>query len=240
MKKIILAFSALLSLTVAVAQAPKTKKNTNLTSTSGDHVVLQLSADFWGGVPDSIKTHQKSLSRGANIYFMLNKPFKSNPSYSVAFGAGVGTSSMYFKNYNVNIKSTATKLPFSSLDSTDRFKKYKLTTAYLEIPIEFRYTKDPSNPNKSFKAAIGVKVGTLVNVHTKGKTLQNKSGTTINTYTEKETNKRYFNGTRIAATARVGYGIFSVFGSYQLTNLLKDGVGPDLKPFQVGICISGL
>jgi hypothetical protein len=240
MKKIVFVLIACATLTNVSAQNKKNTSKADVVSGTGDHVMLQLTTDYWAGIPDSIKSYRKGISRGLSVYFMLNKPFKANPKFSAAFGLGVGTSNMYFKNYTINIKSTAAKLPFTSLDSADRFKKFKLSTAYLEIPVEVRYVNNPAKTNKSFKFAIGVKVGTLLNVHTKGKTLQNKSGGTINAYTEKETNKRFFNSTRVAGTARIGYGNFSLFGSYQFTNLLKDGVGPELKPFQIGLCISGL
>ena len=240
MKKIALVFIAFTSVTTLFAQDKKANKKIDLASRAGDHIVLQLSSDRWSGIPDSIKNHQKNLSRGANIYVMLDKPFKGNPRFSAAFGIGVGTSNMYFKNYSIDIKSTATKLPFNSLDSADHFKKYKLTTAFLEVPVELRFTAHPEKGTKSLKAALGVKVGTLLNAHTKGKTLQNKSGGTANAYTEKESNKRFFNSTRLSVTGRIGYGNFSLFGSYQINNLLKDGVGPQIKPFQVGISLSGL
>ncbi len=240
MKKIVFAFIAFTAVTTVCAQNKKSTSKADVTNAAGDHFMLQLSSDSWIGAPDSIKSRNKGLSRGLNVYVMLNKPLKNNPQFSAAFGVGVSTSHMYFKNYNIDVKSTAAKLPFISLDSTDRFKKYKLSTAYLEIPVEFRYVSNPEKSNKSFKFAIGVKIGTLLNVHTKGKTLQNKSGNNINAYTEKETNKRFFNSTRVAGTARIGIGNFSLFGSYQFTNLLKSGVGPDLKPLQIGLCISGL
>jgi Outer membrane protein beta-barrel domain len=139
-------------------------------------------------------------------------------------------------------KITATKstLPFLRTDTGNNYKKYKLATAYLEIPLELRFTANPSNPNKSIKGAIGIKLGTLLNAHTKGKTLQNSAGTKINAVTVKENSKSYFNGTRIAATARVGYGIFSLYGSYGLTSLFKDGVAADTKLIQIGLTISGL
>ena len=74
----------------------------------------------------------------------------------------------------------------------------------------------------------------------KEKTLLSAAGTTLNSYTEKENSKRFINGTHFMATARVGYGIFSLFGSYQLNRFLKDGAGPAIKLYQVGLTISGL
>ncbi len=240
MKKVILAAIIFFTAVTTNAQKKKDWSKVDLANRAGDHIMLQLSSDRWTGAPDSINNRFKGLSRGLNLYIMLDKPFKGNPRLSAAFGIGVSTSSMFFKNTNVDVKSTASRLPFTNLDSSNRFKKYKLAIAYLEVPIELRFCADPENDKKSIKAALGVKVGTLLNVHTKGKTLQDKSGRTLNAYTEKESSKRYFNGTRLSLTARVGYGNFSLFGSYQVNNLLKDGVGPEIKPFQIGICLSGL
>jgi hypothetical protein len=238
MKKLLFIVFALL--TVSAASAQEKKKKGGFMNRTGDHLMLQLTSDHWTGVPDSIKSHMKGFARGANIYVMLDQRFKSSPQWSVAFGLGVGTSNMYFKNMTVDIKSKTATLPFRAVDSVDHFKKYKLTTAYLEIPLELRFTFDPENESKSIKAALGVKVGTLLNVHNKGKILLDKNGASLNSYTAKETGKGFFNSTRLAATARIGYGNFSVFGSYQLNNIFKDGVAADMKLFQIGLNLSGL
>ena len=236
----------LLSLTVlffASTQAQdngKISRKINISSRPGDHIMIQLSSDHLTGMPDSISNHQSGFSKGINAYVMLDKPFKSSPKYSIGIGIGVGSSNIAFKNINIDVKSTATKLPFTPTDSTNHFKKYKLSLSYLEVPFELRYTSDPLNSNKSLKAAIGLKVGTVINAHTKGKDLQNKNNGLIASYIEKENSKKYFNGTRFMATARVGYGIFSLFGAFQLNSVLKDVAGAPMKLYQVGITISGL
>lgn len=140
----------------------------------------------------------------------------------------------------VDIASISAILPFRAVDTTERFKKFKLSTTFLEIPLEFRFSANPVTPGKSIKVAFGIKAGTLLNAHTKGKTLQNASGKTINDYTRKETSKRFFNTTRLAATGRLGYGNFSLFGAYNLTGIFKDGVAPDVKLMQIGLTLSGL
>lgn len=212
-----------------------------LTNRAGDHFLFQLSADKWTNMPDSIKSHQSGFSKGFNAYIMTDKPFRNSPQYSVAFGVGYGSSNIQFRKMQVDVKNNARpNLPFVALDSSDHFKKYKLHLGYLELPVELRYSSNPLTPSKSWKVAIGAKVGTLINAHTKGKELENKNNTTINTYTQKESSKKFFNTTRLSATARVGYGIFSLFGSYQVTGVLKDAAGPDMKLIQFGITLSGL
>ena len=205
---------------------------------SSDHFVAQFGYTTWQGAPDSIATG--GFSRTANVYLMLDFPFKTNPSWSVAIGVGMGTDNMYFDKGSVEITGTSTDLRFRNLQDTSHFKKYKLATAYAEAPVELRYRTNPDNDRRSVKAALGVKVGTLLNAHTKGKTLEDKSGNTINDYKVKEFSKRYFNSTRIAATARLGYGHFTLFGSYALTPLFKEGQAPLIRPLTIGLTLSGL
>jgi len=239
MKKII--FTAFITACSLASIAQKKDWKKEIIDRPSDHIMLQLTSDHWTGVPDSIKSHMSGLSRGLGLSIMFDKPFKTDPHWSVAFGVGVNGSSMFFKNMSVDINATGVnKLPFTNLDSTNHFKKYKLVTAFLEVPVELRYIFSPQKENKSWKAALGLKVGTLINVHTKGKTLQDKNGNAINAYTEKVSKKTFFNSNRVMATARVGIGHFSLVCNYQLSGLLKDGVGADMKPYQIGLCISGL
>lgn len=239
-KIVLLSISILLFGSIQAQNNGKISRKLDLNNRPGDHLMIQFSSDHWTGMPDSISRHQSGFSRGFNAYLMLDKPFKSSPKFSLGIGIGVGTSNITFKRMNVDIKSTATKLPFTAVDSTNHFKKYKLSLSYLEVPLEFRYSSDPLNSNKSWKIAIGLKAGTLINAHTKGKDLQSKNNTLISSYTEKENSKKYFNGTRFMATGRIGYGIFSFFGAYQLNNVLKDFAGAPVKLYQVGFTLSGL
>jgi hypothetical protein len=239
MKQILFLVLAVTFISTAFGQTKKDWSKV-AASSAGDHFMISISKDGWVGAPDSISNRMGGFSRGLNIAFMLNKPFKSDARWSVAFGLGVSHSSIFFKSTNVNLKSAATKLPFSNLDSTNHFKKYKLANTYVEAPIEIRYTADPVNEKKSWKFALGLKVGTMINAHTKGKTLENKTNTALEYYTQKESKNTFFNSTRLAATARVGLGNFSLFGSYSITTLLSDVAGAAFRPYQVGLCISGL
>lgn len=215
-------------------------KKIKLSNRPGDHIMIQLSSDHWTSMPDSISSHQQGFSRGFNAYFMLDKPFRTAPKFSIGIGLGISTSNIFFKKENIDLKSSSTLLPFTAADSSNHFKKYKLATGYLEVPLEFRFSSKPLETNKSFKIAIGAKIGTLVNAHTKGKNLENKNNNSISTYTLKENSKRFITGTRFMATGRIGFGIFTIFGNYQLNNILKDGAGPAMHLYQIGLTISGL
>ncbi len=215
------------------------KRKIDLSNRSNDHFMFQFGADIWTGTNDSI--NPQGFSRFFNFYLMLDKPFKTNPKFSVGLGVGIGSSNMFFNNTYVDLKSRSNYLPFSKVDSVDHFKKFKLTTMYLEAPIELRYSSNPEDAGNAIKVALGVKVGTMIKAYTKGKNLVDKNGNTLNNYIEKEYNKKFFNSTRLAFTARFGYGIFSIYGAYQINSLLKDAAGPSgIKPYSIGLCISGL
>jgi hypothetical protein len=171
---------------------------------------------------------------------MFDFPFKTDPRFSVGAGVGVGSSNIYFDKQEPQVAGRSQNFEFRDVRNTDHFKKFKLTETWAEAPIELRFSSNPETPNSTLKAALGVKVGTMLRAYTRGKTLQNSTGNTINDYVEKQSSKRYFNSTRLAATARFGYGPFGIYGAYQINRLLKDGVGPEVRPYSIGLVISGL
>ena len=98
MNKIAFVLIALISFTAASAQLKQKKDWSKVAiDRAGDHIMLQFSYDNWSGKPDSIKNRLKGLPRGFNFYVMMNKPFKSDPRWSVGFGLGVSSSNIYFK-----------------------------------------------------------------------------------------------------------------------------------------------
>ncbi len=241
MKKIILcSLAAIMMFTVSAQEnpAPKKKKDKpNLTNRANDHLLFQLGYTGWAGIPDTIST--RGLSKSVNLYLMYDFPFKNNPKLSMAFGPGIGSDHILFSKTYVGIKELTGTLAFTDQSDTNHFKKTKLATVYLEAPVEFRFSSNPET-GKGFKFALGVKVGTLLNAHTRNAKFENKNGGNINNYVMKESGKRFFNKQRLSGMVRVGYGNLSLYGSYQFTPLLRDGFGPQVRPFSIGITLSGL
>lgn len=244
MRKLLVLVIAFMAAVPAISQdnpvSPKPKKKFDLTNRAGDHLMIQFGLNSLQGAPDSIKDYMKGFQRSANVYLMFDKPFKGNPRFSIAIGAGIGTNNYYFKKMIVDIAATSNQLPFRAVDSAENYKKFKVHTTFLEVPLELRFTADPETPSKSIKAAIGIKAGTLLNAHSKGKILRDANDRNINNGTFKESSKNYFNTTRLAGIARLGYGNFTLFGAYNFTGVFKDGVAADMKTLQVGLTISGL
>jgi hypothetical protein len=229
-KRLALIAALIFPLTVSAQDLEKGSTNTSgkVEKPSRDFVMLQIAYEGWQR-PDSVKT--TGFGRAGNIYICYDFPIaKSN--FSFAAGIGIGSSNVYLSNQEIVLTDTpATQARF--IAETKDYKKYKLTTAYLEAPFELRFFGNKDNRNKGFKAAAGLRVGTLIGAHTKGKVNNTKVVEKINT-------KNYLENWRFAATGRLGWGNFSVFGAYNLTNLYKENQGPAITPYQIGLCITGL
>lgn len=198
---------------------------------SRDYVMIQLGYTNWANIPDSIKVG--GLGRAANIYLCYDFPIQKS-NFSFAAGIGVSSNNIYLKNQQIILSDTVSYVQF--VPEKLSFKKYKYSTTYIEAPFEIRYFENKENKNIGIKAAIGMKVGAMISAHTKGKmTVNNKP------IVEKESTKRYVETYRYSLTGRIGWGNFSLYGQYAINNLFKVNNGPiGVKPFQIGICISGL
>lgn len=254
MRKCILTFGiALLMSNVVLAQdstiqkqskkKPKTDwSKVQIGERANDHFMFQFGYDGWVGTPDSIRT--TGIGRHLNVYLMLDKPFKTDPRLSVGLGVGIGSSSIFLDKMLVDLKGEVnpTQVTFIDASESERFRRYKLNPVWVEAPIELRYVANPLNSNKSFKWALGIKIGTMIDAKTKGKDFQDEEGQSLfgNKYTMKEKDRKFLNNLRLAPTARIGYGNFTVYGAYQLTSLFREGQGPSVRPFSIGLCLSGL
>lgn len=226
-----------------IVSTPSPKKDwskLDLSTRANDHFMVQYGIDGWPNLPDSINT--SGFSRHFNAYFMIDKPFRTNPKFSIGFGLGIGSSNIFFSDTYINLKSLTSTLPFSNVSAADHFNKYKLSTTFLEIPLELRFVTNPAEPDRGFKIAAGIKGGLLLSAHTKGKDFVDSSGRNVYDpkYIQKEYDKRFINTSRVALTARIGYGHVSIDGSYQVTNFLKTGTGPTINPWAIGLTLSGL
>jgi hypothetical protein len=207
-------------------------KPTGIKKPSRDILMIQLTYDNWSNTPDSINL--TGFGRGTNFYICYDFPIgKSN--FSFAAGIGIGTSTLYLKDQQLSLTDTGANAQAAFIPETKDYKKYKFSSTFLEAPFELRYFGNKNNRNVGFKAAIGLRVGTLLAVHTKGRYAVDGSKVI-----EKETSKRFFENWRYAGTVRLGWGNFSIIGAYNLAGVFKEGKGPDVTPYSVGLCITGL
>jgi hypothetical protein len=205
-------------------------EKTSFSKPSRDFLMLQFMYNGWLNAPDSIKT--TGIGRGFNGYICYDFPIKKS-HFSFAAGVGVGVDNIYLKDQQIVLTDNDTNAQARFTPETTNYKKYKVTTTYIEAPFEIRFYGNKNNRNKGFKAAAGLRVGSLLGAHTRGR----EDGTKI---VNKVNTKRFLETWRFAGTLRLGYGNFTLMGTYNLTNLYKENQGPALTPYSIGICITGL
>jgi hypothetical protein len=207
------------------ADAPQVKKP------SRDFVMLQFTYDNWANKPDSVNIG--GFGRGFNAYLCYDFPIKSS-HFSFAIGAGIGTSSIFFNNQQLVLTDsgqTAAKF----INERQEYSKFKMLLAYAEAPLELRYFANKENRNRGFKMAVGARIGGLIQAHTKGNRTENGAK-----LTEKVQSRDFLEKVRLSGTVRIGFGNLSAFGAYNFNSVFKDGAGPQVTPYSIGICLTGL
>jgi len=201
--------------------------------------MFELGYDNWVGSTDSMNI--KGFNHSENVYFMYAWPFKSDGRLSLAAGVGLGSSNIYFAHQEVMVAAYANQtLAFPDEEGGPHFKRYKLTTTYLEFPVELRFAVDPTNMDHTWKIAVGAKIGLMMSAYTKGVDLVDVTGRLIGSYTEKESSKQFFSAAEFTPTIRVSKGVIGFFAQIHANPLIKGSAGPSVFPVSGGIVLSGL
>jgi hypothetical protein len=248
MKKILLmALACFLIYTANAQDKTNLKKGTFGKLTQADRLVFNIYSDIWMNAPtDSMKI--KKINRGADLYIMHEFPFgKSN--FSFALGLGVGCNNIYsdarpVKGFALDTNNTKvydgttvfTKIPAKSPDGSQdiNYKNNKLTTVFLDIPLEFRYRMK----NNAFKFYLGGKIGLMLSNHTKYNGDNYNENSPTGTMRIKEYKIPYLEKYRYGITARIGWKWIQAYGYYSLSHLFKKDKGPEMYPISVGLTIS--
>jgi hypothetical protein len=203
--------------------------------------------DFWGGLDMGFNGYMGAdgstsipsspgfeINQGKSLYFGFNLYELGIPIYKhhVVLVTGLGI------DYN-NYRLKSNYSPFGTPDSSGKFlerdyETNRLKTFYATMPLMLGL--DFSKPGKKgLHLAAGVVGGVRFGSYTKEK--YNEGNDVVKTNTRGEHDLNAF---RLNAQARVGYGDFTIFASYALTEMFQENSGkPELYPFNFGISFGG-
>ncbi len=203
-------------------------------------LVIEVANNILTNAPETMKLNQW-LSWTVNIYYMYEFPFGES-SFSFNPGMGLGLETYRFEqNYTlttVNNDFNTVVTPINSIlpDATD-YRKSVWGQYFFDIPFEFRWYADKDFKRKSFKIAVGGKVGFRIDSKTK---------IVYDEYDSKKKQKQKqnfnFNSPRYGVYGRVGFGALSLYYYYSITEVFQNKRGPDetrAKTMMVGLSISG-
>jgi hypothetical protein len=193
-----------------------------------------LSADNQIQLPNGFEPFQlnyaKSYVFGWNMFQKNIHIYRNN----LNLGTGLGLT-WYHYNFKGNY-TLASNVPFqsSAFDSTRNFSRNRLNMCYVNVPLFLEYNSNNNDADHSFHVAAGMQFG--YNIF-KNKLKQRFE---MDGQTQKRVLKDSYNVNpfRFDAIARIGYGEFTLFGSYSLTTLFEREKGPVFYPWSAGLSLN--
>ncbi len=197
---------------------------------------IQMGFNFLVDSPDSMDTGFWG-SKAFNVQYIYSIRLGKS-AFSLHPGFGISTDKFSFDNNVTLVRNLNDKVSLEPLERVDfgDVKKTKLAATYLEIPLELRFHANKKNFKKSFKVAVGGKLGILISSHTKIKYEKLDEGIKLKTKDNFELNRF-----RYGLEGSIGFAGISVYYYYGLNSLFEKGQGPEsTEAFQtqVGLAIS--
>lgn len=200
---------------------------------SRDRLIFEIMHDNWLDKPDSVK--MKWYNRGFNTYFFYDIALTPNKTISLAPGLGFSCTNVYTRSI---LTANDTMSYFIPINDSINYSRNKITTTSVDIPIELRFRTKPNEQGKSFKIAVGARIGYFLNVMSKYKGDDYLFGTDNEIFIK---NKRLPNVNRIklGSTFRIGYGNYNLIAYYSIGTLFNRDKGPEIHPFSIGFSFNG-
>jgi hypothetical protein len=188
--------------------------------TSQRQVVLQSGFEYLE------LNYAKSYVFGWNAWQKNMHIYRNN----VNLGVGIGLTWYHYNFRNSYTLNPNVEWATATID-TLKYSKNRLNICYLNVPLFLEFNTNNKDARNSFHVAFGGQVG--YNVF--DNKLKQKYEINGETYKRKIRDDFNVNPFRFDIIARVGYGDFTMFGTYSVTTLFEQNKGPVLYPFAAGI-----
>ncbi len=190
--------------------------------------------DFNINIPDEYNyldlKYEKSID--VNINFFEQNINLINNKFGLVTGLGLRWNNYRFSN-NVILSPDSAGI-YGYYDDTRDWRKSKLVVNYLTLPLFFEYQTNRFSNKNSFHIAAGVVAGWRYATHTKQLYFDNGR------QKPKQRDDFHLRPFRYDATVRIGWGVINLYATYSMNELFKEGRGPELYPFAVGITFLNL
>lgn len=200
-----------------------------------DQFYMGITYNFLLDQPDDVS--QRNLSYGLQAGFVKDVPLNGNRTRALGIGLGYGVYSYYS---NLFAQEVGDNINYSIVESGD-FKRNKLETHMIELPIEFRWRNSTAADYKFWRVYAGVKLGYLIGA--RSKFLSDRELNSDGSIEREARRITFFNSDiskfQYGLTINLGYNTFNVHAYYALNNLFDNGAqvnGQDItmKPLRLG------
>ncbi len=215
------------------------KEVRDITSYPNSVIVLNWTYNSWIGdvAPRMIIS---PFSMGVDLYAMQTLLGKDN-FISMAVGGGLSVQNI---KSNSGLYSSDSSI-FKVIPKELNYKTNKLSTVFVDLPIEFRFRIRPNPRDKAgivrkrnLRCAIGFKIGYNIQNYIKYEGQDYRELNYSNNIKFKEYNLRNILPYRYGIYCRVGVGSFSLHAYYALTKFFEKEKGPSIRPFSIGLSVT--
>lgn len=207
------------------------------------HMIFDFGLNSWSNSPVGAEM-DLWRSKTLNITYLYDLPIGDG---NLTFTPGIGLSMEKFAfDNNTTLTSTinnsgaraigVAQLETIYINARD-FKRSKLATNYVDVPLEFRWYARPGNYGQGFRVAVGGKVGMLYSSYTKVKMEDQARDPRM----VKDRQEYGLNPFRYGIITRVGWGGVGFFSYFELSNKFDNPPpGADrTKTFTFGVSLTG-
>ncbi|WP_420317873.1 outer membrane beta-barrel protein [Ekhidna sp.] len=230
-------FGAFLSLTLLFSNAQELKRP----DIPGD-LMVDVGFNVWSSMPGPLEKNTWA-SKSIGIYYTKRKVLANNFSFGYGIGLGLEKmslgdsatlSSKYTFTFSGNTPDSLTSVAI--IPNSQNFKKNKLATTYLDIPIEFRYHPLGTDEGEGLFIGAGGIIGVRLNAHSKWK--YDNQGENV---TQKIEGKFNLNSFRYGYQVRAGFKGIHIFYKRYVSDVFKDSFTDGSNPVMttVGINVTG-
>ncbi|NAS10400.1 porin family protein [Poritiphilus flavus] len=192
-----------------------------------DQFYVGITYNFLLGKPDGVSL--RNLSYGLQGGFIKDIPLSPLRNIGLGIGLGYAVNSYYT---NLVASETADGFEYAIVDDNDNpFKRNKIETHLIEMPIEFRWRNSTAADYKFWRVYAGIKLGYIVGSRSKF-----VSDTLKDSFYNTDTRNFQY-----GLMLNFGYNTFNIHAYYALNDLFDDGVtaldGQEvgLTPLRIGI-----
>ncbi len=230
MKKILLLLAGIFVFTFSgISQEGTTIDSTG--KMMNEQIILDINWLSWMNYPSELNLKPTS---GEFILSYLHPFLGKKKFFSMAMGLGLSTQNIKYDAYiNHSVYNEPTFMLFNDSIS---FKTNKLTTVFVDVPLEFRLRTKNNIHQKNFKFTFGGRIGYLLKSYHKysGDEYRFNTGTSTKF---KEYNIPYLNKLHYGVFAKAYYGKLGLDINYSLSNLFEKKFTPEIVPFSIGLSL---
>ncbi|MEM7104211.1 MAG: outer membrane beta-barrel protein [Bacteroidota bacterium] len=167
-----------------------------------------------------------SRSINVNVHVYAQRINLVKRKLNIMHGLYLDISNYRFEN---DIRILPNEPQLTVISDTIQYKKNRMTTTFINVPLMLNVVSDPRHPYRSFRMSAGVFAGVLVGSWTKQKSDEFGG--------QRERDDFNLNKFRYGFRGELGFGPLNFYVTYSPISLFREGEGPELLPLNFGFML---